>query len=343
MTFAALPTYRTPRLLLRPLVPDDADALVAGVGNFDVSKWLSVVPYPYTSEDAEFFIEKTLETGAQVWAITQDGGLIGVIGLDPDLGYWLARPHWRHGYAFEAAQAIVAHHFETSEARDLGSGYFEGNAQSGAVLRALGFTSTGRGKRDARALSQEVDAIEMRLTHADWTARRDFTLYTPRLTLRPLIEADAPVLAKLAIPEITRGTCSIVTGWSEEEARDFIRARAWSGIPGFMAAIDRDGQMIGATGFGGTPLSLTYFLHPDHWGQGVVSEAMSAFLPALFERFPINRITAEVFEDNPGSAAILSKLGFIETGRDMAKSQGRLEPEPIITYAVTRETYKVPV
>lgn len=38
MSYAALPVLRTPRLTLRPLTHLDADAIVDGVGNYDVSK-----------------------------------------------------------------------------------------------------------------------------------------------------------------------------------------------------------------------------------------------------------------------------------------------------------------
>ena len=97
MTRQAPPVLRTPRLTLRPLEMTDADALVRGVGNYDVSRWLSVVPYPYTQEDALWFLEKTIEGKALVWGICDDRGLCGCIGIDDQLGYWLARPGWRKG------------------------------------------------------------------------------------------------------------------------------------------------------------------------------------------------------------------------------------------------------
>ncbi|NNJ67061.1 MAG: GNAT family N-acetyltransferase, partial [Boseongicola sp.] len=76
-------------------------------------------------------------------------------------------------------------------------------------------------------------------------------------------------------------------------------------------------------------------------GQGLASEALSAFLPELFERFPLTRLVADHFEDNPASACVLEKHGFVATGAGMATSKGRLEPCRVITYAVTRDTFKV--
>ncbi len=341
MTSAALPTLRTPRLTLRPLEMTDADAIVDGVGNYDVSKWLSVVPYPYTRADADWFIEKTLEAQTPVWAICDAKGLQGIVGLDPELGYWLARPAWGRGYGFEAAHAVCAHWFADPDAGDLTSGHFEGNARSGAVLTALGFQITGQATRDARALSQQVVATEMVLTRARWAARQGFTLCTPRLTLRPLATTDADHLTALAVPEVARHTGSFVTGWSKAEAQSYIEARQWRGLPGFMLAVEYQGEFTGVVGCGGTPPSAMYALHPDHWGHGIATEAMSAFLPEVFDRLPVKRLVADHFEDNPASRRVLHKLGFTETGRDTATSKARLEPAPVITYVVTRETLKV--
>lgn len=342
MTPAALPTLRTPRLTLRPLEISDADAIVDGVGNFDVSKWLSAVPYPYTRDDAVWFIESSIENQTPVWAICDAAGLKGLIGLDPELGYWLARPAWRMGYGFEAAHAVIANWFTDPAAGDLATGFFEGNARSGAVLSALGFQITGHAARDARALGQQVTMTAMVLTRARWTDRQNFTLYTPRLTLRPLALSDADSMVALSVPEVARNTSSFAPGWSLAEAQCYIEARQWRGTPGFMLAVEQQGTFTGVVGCGGSPLSAMYAFHPDHWGQGLATEAMSAFLPEVFDRFPVNRLVADHFEDNQDSGRVLQKLGFTETGRDTAISKARLEPAPVITYAVTRDTLRTP-
>ncbi len=43
---------RTERLLLRPLRADDAEPLFALFANWEVIRWLSLPPWPYTLEDA---------------------------------------------------------------------------------------------------------------------------------------------------------------------------------------------------------------------------------------------------------------------------------------------------
>ena len=341
MALQALPVLRTPRLTLRPLDPSDADALVEGVGNYEVSRWLSVVPYPYTREDADWFIEKTLADRTFVWAICDDDGLKGCIGIDPELGYWLARPVWRKGYAFEAAKAVVDYWFGEAGKAALGASFFETNDRSGTVLKALGFVITGQGERDARALSQTVTSHEMILTRERWEARAGFTIYTPRLTLRPWEDGDAEALLSFITPGLTRGVSSIPNDWTLADAEAALQARHWRGHLGFILGIEHQGQLIGGVGCGGEPLSLMYYIAESHWGQGFATEAISAFLPELFDRFPINTLAADHFEDNPASGRILRKMGFVETGKDTASSKGRLEPATVITYAVTRDTFRI--
>ena len=343
MTQAALPTLRTPRLELRPLQDSDADAIVRGVGNFDVSKWLAVVPYPYDVSDAHSFLARVAAQDKPFWAICNAHGLKGIISLDDELAYWLARDAWGKGYGFEAAHAVVEHWFAEPQNAALTSGYFDGNDRSGALLSALGFRVKDRITRYAKSFRQDVISNQMTLTRADWQARHDFTLYTPRLTIRALGDADAEAFAALMREEVTRNLAVFPKSLSVDDARDAIKRRAWTGYAGFSLGIEYEGALIGFVGCGGSPISLAYALGCDHWGQGLATEALSAFLPALFDRFPAKTLLADHFEDNPASGAILCKFGFVQTGKDIGTSKARLEPAPVITYALARDSLRVPV
>jgi RimJ/RimL family protein N-acetyltransferase len=59
---------------------------------------------------------------------------------------------------------------------------------------------------------------------------------------------------------------------------------------------------------------LGYWLGEPFWGQGIVSEAVRAFVAAAFERFDLNRIYAEPFATNRASARVLEKAGFALEG-----------------------------
>ncbi|WP_187392947.1 GNAT family N-acetyltransferase [Maritimibacter fusiformis] len=165
-------TLRTRRLRLRPLVRADVPALVAALDDYDVSKWLTVVPYPYGEADALAFLDH--QKGAAPLAalgIFDDQGFAGVIGAADGLGYWLGRAHHGKGYMREAAAAVVARFFASSDAAALTSGYFEGNAASARVLAGLGFVADGQDRVMSRAQRAEVVLNRVILHRAEWQAR----------------------------------------------------------------------------------------------------------------------------------------------------------------------------
>ncbi len=216
-------------------------------------------------------------------------------------------------------------------------------SRSGDLLRALGFRLAERISRYAKSFQQDVISNQMKLTRADWEARKDFTLYTPRLTLRAIGDRDAEAVAGLSTPEIARNLSDLPPNMTVEMARAGIAQRQWRGMAGFSLGIEQGGALIGWIGLGGLPISVGYALAPSHWGQGLMTEALSGFLPQAFARLPMRRLTADHFEDNPTSGAILQKFGFQAIGRQMLRSKGRVEPAPVITYALERDKLRVPV
>jgi RimJ/RimL family protein N-acetyltransferase len=95
----------------------------------------------------------------------------GFVGIEAELGYWLAEERWGRGYATEAGAAVLAHHFADAEAGDVVSGYFVANDKSGHVLNKLGFRPTEERRRFCLARGYEVDSQAMVLTRAAWQAR----------------------------------------------------------------------------------------------------------------------------------------------------------------------------
>ena len=340
MSNVALPTLGTPRLTLRPLERSDADAIVDGIGNYDVSRWLGRVPYPYAATDYIEFFERVTDRNLMIWAIENFEGLIGVVGLDEELGYWLARSAWRKGYGFEAARAAVAHWFSDPKNGDLKSGHYDDNHRSRHVLSALGFQASGQSPRYAKSLAQEVPGTDVVLTRDRWQQRETFVIKTPRLTLRPMEKKDAAPFAALSVPEIARMLSRMKTGMTEAEVLADMPRRTWRGYLGFTTVIEFQGQFAGIIGIGAGPSAVGYFLDPKFWGQGVMSEALAAFCAEIFERFPIARIEADHFIDNPASGAVLTKVGFQKTGTDMGTSKARVEPSALITYALHRDNLK---
>ena len=61
--------------------------------------------------------------------------------------------------------------------------------------------------------------------------------------------------------------------------------------------------------------TVGYWLGEEFWGRGIMTEAVTVLTDFCFENFPLRRISAEVFANNPASARVLEKAGFIFEGR----------------------------
>jgi RimJ/RimL family protein N-acetyltransferase len=61
--------------------------------------------------------------------------------------------------------------------------------------------------------------------------------------------------------------------------------------------------------------TLGYWLGEDFWGRGIVTEAVAALTDFWLQTFSLRRISAEVFANNPASARVLQKAGFVFEGR----------------------------
>lgn len=160
----------TNRLRLRPVGFQDVSDICAGVGPFEVARWLTHVPHPYTKQDAEDFIARNASGFPRVAGIERDGDFIGVVGVQKELGYWLAQKAWGLGYAREAARALVDVFFDVDDADILRSGYFLDNSRSRNVLIKLGFQPCEVAQQTSRATGLLTSVQKMQLTRAAWKA-----------------------------------------------------------------------------------------------------------------------------------------------------------------------------
>lgn len=330
-----LPTLITKRLILRPPVPQDADAIVGPLNDPSVHQWLSETPVPYTRDDGLWFINEVQEGRIMAWMIEADGTLQGVVG-GPKLGYWLAPDAWGKGYATEMGHAVLDHLFQSDPARtEIKAGYFEGNDPSRKVLEKLGLEDTGPESFTRKSEPHKVQGRAMVLKRSTWAVRRAFTIHTDRLTLRPLEFSDAPAFAELGRhPLVAPMMLSMTLDWTEEDAAKMIAESRFDGQPGFRVAICKGDQLIGVAGM--MTKRIMYAIHPDHWGNGYVTEAVTAFLDEVDARLALPQLEADHFTNNPASGKVLRKLGFVETGTEMATSRARAASEEVTVYARNR-------
>lgn len=133
---------------LRGFVENDAGRLVELANNKNVSRYLThTFPFPYTKEDAKWWIGTGSKEGIQR-AIIYDGQLVGSAGATPgvgerekqaSVGYWLGEPYWSKGIATQALQLLVSHVFKKTDVVRVYAWVFEPNVRSARVLEKAGF------------------------------------------------------------------------------------------------------------------------------------------------------------------------------------------------------------
>lgn len=167
----------TERLVLRPVAEADLDAIVTWIGDFEVSKMLARVPYPYRRADAESFLAATREAAGRNIALTiaDEGGVVGGLGLtglrsEREFGYWLAKPAWGKGYATEAGRAFLAFLFEEAGLDIVRSGVFHDNPASLRVQGKLGFEKIGTHMVRCLARGRDIEHVDTILTRERYEA-----------------------------------------------------------------------------------------------------------------------------------------------------------------------------
>jgi RimJ/RimL family protein N-acetyltransferase len=154
------PLLETQRLTLRAFTMADAPQVQRLAGDRDIASTTLVIPHPYEDGMAEAWIgtlEAKFAAGRSViLAITlrDCGELIGGTGLaiEPEhnraeLGYWIGKPFWNHGYATEAGKAMLHYAFATLQLNRVYAYHYCRNPASGRVLQKMGMTHEGRLRR----------------------------------------------------------------------------------------------------------------------------------------------------------------------------------------------------
>lgn len=115
----------TPRLALREMTPADLDFVAEMLADPDV---MHHYPKRHSREEAGRWLERQrtryVEDGYGLWLVVRrtTGEPIGQVGLlrqqvdgvhEFEVGYLIHRPHWRQGFATEAALATRDHAFKT--------------------------------------------------------------------------------------------------------------------------------------------------------------------------------------------------------------------------------------
>lgn len=154
--FENQPTLETERLILRRILPTDAEDMFEYASDRAVPQYLLWNPHPDLAYTREYllYLESRYAVGDFFdWAIVKkdSGKMIGTCGFTRfryeddcgEIGYVLNRTEWGQGYAAEAVRAVLRFGFDTVGLSRIEAKFMEGNAQSLRVTEKVGMTFEG--------------------------------------------------------------------------------------------------------------------------------------------------------------------------------------------------------
>ncbi|NKQ23522.1 GNAT family N-acetyltransferase [Streptomyces galbus] len=152
---------RTDRLVLRRWRDSDLAPWAAMNADPEVREHLGdLLTREQSDASVARFRAEFEQRGHGWWAVevAATGEFIGFAGLDPvddglpfdgvEIGWRLARPAWGHGYATEAASAVLAFGFDTLRLPEILAVTTATNFRSQAVMRRIGMTRDPDGDFD---------------------------------------------------------------------------------------------------------------------------------------------------------------------------------------------------
>ncbi|MFJ3640120.1 GNAT family N-acetyltransferase [Streptomyces sp. NPDC090108] len=175
------PSLRTARLRLRAFEDADADGLFALHSNSRVLRYWDSPPWSEPSRAERFLTgcRQMTEEGTGVRLAVDrasDGAFIGWCSLsrwNPDfrsasLGYCFGEAAWGHGYATEAARAVLRWAFDTLDLNRVQAEADTRNVASARVLEKLGFAREGMLREDCVVDDEVSDSFVYGLIKREW-------------------------------------------------------------------------------------------------------------------------------------------------------------------------------
>jgi [ribosomal protein S5]-alanine N-acetyltransferase len=117
--------------------------------NENVSRYMTDrFPYPYTVDDAKWWIGENGGPRPTNFAIFVNGEIVGGAGFaigeyerrySAEIGYWLGEAYWGRGYASAALRTLTEYAFATYGLRRLAAIVYAPNDASARVLEKCGY------------------------------------------------------------------------------------------------------------------------------------------------------------------------------------------------------------
>lgn len=335
---------------LRLFRDSDADDLVAGCTDPLVRRFLPLLPDPYTSAEARWWIAEgsmaAWTAGGAAYAIADlatnrllGGAGVGQVGPtrgQAELGYWVVPWARRRGVAIEAARLLAAAALSDGFSRLELLTHLD-NVASQRVALAAGFRREG--VRRGAGLAPDGTRYDL----IAWSRlSTDPPGPAPRLlpdlpggaltdgvvTLRPLAPTDADFLYELhTLPEVVAARvppvapgraeiefrCAVAQSrWLAGERADLVILNTASGQPTGGSALFHPEPQTGQAVIG-------YSMLPAWRGRGHATRAVRLLAGWAFGSAGIARLTAGTLPANVASQRVLEKAGFRRDGRQRGR------------------------
>jgi RimJ/RimL family protein N-acetyltransferase len=163
---------------------------------------------------------------------------------------------------------------------------------------------------------------------------------TKRLKLRPLTLSDSKDIAKAANnKEIYDKTLTIPYPYRLADAKSWLRSLKGADDKAVFG-IELDGQIVGVVSLNGIKekhmAEIGYWLAEEHWGKGIISEAVEALVEYGFDELDLVRIYGKAFLFNPASGKVMEKCGFKKGGTLKKEAQKEDKFLDCNIYAITK-------
>lgn len=174
------PSLDTERLLLRRFGPADEADVFRYCRDPEVARLTSWEPHQSLDDTRRFLgwaLARYDEAVGGPWAmqLRETGEVVGAIGLTViwphlrgEIGYWIARPLWRHGLTTEASRAIFRYAFDDLELNRVEARCEVENAASERVMQKLGMTFEGTLRQQVYAKGRFRDMKLYSLLQDEW-------------------------------------------------------------------------------------------------------------------------------------------------------------------------------
>jgi ribosomal-protein-alanine N-acetyltransferase len=152
-------------------------------------------------------------------------------------------------------------------------------------------------------------------------------LKTDRLLLREFVQTDAQAVFDIfSLDQVTifldSETMQTIAEAEKKVQNRINMFKDGKGIRWGITLRDQPETLIGSCGYFSLhpqwfSVEIGYELHPRHWRQGIMSEALRAVIDFGFSEqffFALNRIEAQTYLYSEPSMSLLKKLGFIDEG-----------------------------